>query len=54
MDVLFDLENGIYLVPKGGDPTAVIIEIVINVLTFALSLIAITYFWRQRRVLLGV
>lgn len=53
MDVLFDLENGIYRVPKGGDPTAVIIEITINVLTFALSLVAITYFWRQRRWLLG-
>jgi len=52
MDVLFDLENGIYLVPKGGDPTAVIIEITINVLTFALSVVAITYFWRQRRWLL--
>ena len=30
MDVLFDLENGIYLVPKGGDPVAVGIEIAIN------------------------
>jgi hypothetical protein len=31
MDVLFDLENGIYLVPKGGDPVAVGIEIAINI-----------------------
>ena len=30
MDVLFDLENGIYLVPKGGDPVAVGIEVAIN------------------------
>lgn len=53
MDVLFDLENGIYLVPKGGDPTAVIIEASINILTFTLGIVAITYFWRQRRALLS-
>lgn len=53
MDVLFDLENGIYLVPKGGDPSAVIVEIIINVFTFTLGIIALTYFWRQRRVLLA-
>lgn len=34
MDVLFDLENGIYRVPKGGDPVAVGIEIAINILRF--------------------
>lgn len=49
MDVLFDLENGIYLVPKGGDPSAVAIEATINVLTFALGLIVISYLWRRRR-----
>jgi hypothetical protein len=48
MDVLFDLENGIYLVPRGGDPSAVIIEATINILTFALSLVVITYIWRHR------
>ncbi|HEU0025705.1 MAG TPA: hypothetical protein VFQ25_01195 [Ktedonobacterales bacterium] len=53
MDVLFDIENGIYLVPKGGDPSAVAIEIAINVLTFALSAVALTYLWRQRRSLLS-
>ena len=53
MDVLFDLENGIYLVPKGGDPSAVIVEIIINIFTFTLGIIALTYFWRQRRVLLA-
>lgn len=53
MDVLFDLENGIYLVPKGGDPSAVAIEVAINVLTFALGVVVITYVWRQRRWLLG-
>ena len=53
MDVLFDLENGIYLVPKGGDPSAVIIEIAINVLTFLLSGVVLTYVWRNRRWLFG-
>ena len=53
MDVLFDLENGIYLVPRGGDPTAVIIEASINILTFTLGVVVITYLWRQRRALLA-
>lgn len=34
MDVLFDLENGVYHVPAGGDASGPIIEIVINVLPF--------------------
>ncbi|HEV7128475.1 MAG TPA: hypothetical protein VGN32_13675 [Ktedonobacterales bacterium] len=53
MDVLFDLEHGIYLVPRGGDPTAVAIEVSINVLTFALGVIVVTYVWRQRAWLLA-
>lgn len=53
MDVLFDLENGIYLVPKGGDPSAVIIEACINALTFALSAVVLTYLWRRRQSLLA-
>jgi len=53
MDVLFDLENGIYLVPKGGDPSAVIIEVAINVLTFALGAVVLAYLWRNRRWLLA-
>ena len=48
MDVLFDLENGIYIIPKGSDPTSAIIEICINILTFALSIIGIVYIWRNR------
>lgn len=48
MDVLFDLENGIYLVPKGTDPTSAIIEICINILTFGLSIAGIIYIWRNR------
>lgn len=53
MDVLFDLENGIYLVPKGGDPSAVVVEICINLFTFILGAVALTYFWRQRDTLLN-
>jgi hypothetical protein len=52
MDVLFDLENGIYLVPHGGSASAVIIEVTINILTFVLGIIAIVYFWSQRHALL--
>jgi hypothetical protein len=48
MDVLFDLENGIYQIPRGADPSPVIIEITINALTFALSIGILTYVWRQR------
>jgi hypothetical protein len=48
MDVLFDLENGIYQVRPGGDPAAVAIEIVINVLTFGLGVVVIAYAWRNR------
>ena len=48
MDVLFDLENGIYLVPKGADPTSAIIEMCINILTFGLSIAGIIYIWRNR------
>jgi hypothetical protein len=42
------LENGVYLVPKGGDPVAVGIEITINALTFTLSFIALAWAWRNR------
>ena len=48
MDVLFDLENGIYLIPKGADPSSAIIEMCINVLTFGLSIIISIYLWRNR------
>jgi hypothetical protein len=48
MDVLFDLENGIYLVPKGGDPVAVGIEITINILTFTLVSVSLWWAWRNR------
>jgi hypothetical protein len=48
MDVLFDLENSIYLVPRGADPSPVMIEIIINVLTFGLGIVIISYVWRHR------
>ena len=48
MDVLFDLENGIYIIPKGADPSSVIIEICINILTFSLGIVVIIYLWRNR------
>ena len=44
MDVLFDLENGIYTL--GG---AAIVEIVINILTFALGIIGLVWAWRAFR-----
>ncbi len=48
MDVLFDLENGIYIIPKGADPSSAIIEICINILTFAISIVGIIYIWCNR------
>ena len=48
MDVLFDLENGVYHVSAGGDASGAIIEIVINILTFTLGIIVTTYIWRHR------
>lgn len=48
MDVLFDLENGIYLI--GG--TNVAIEIAINVLTLTLGSAIIWYVWSRRSLLL--
>jgi hypothetical protein len=48
LDVLFDLENGIYRVPRGGDPVAVGIEIAINILTFATVSVSLWWAWRNR------
>jgi len=44
MDVLFDLENGIYLM--GG---AAVVEMVINVLTFGLGAIGLAWTWHVFR-----
>ncbi len=45
MDVLFDLENGIYLM--GG---AAIVEMIINILTFGLGTIGLVWGWRAFRI----
>ena len=44
MDVLFDLENGIYSLK--GDPGAAIVEIIINILTFSLGIIGLVWGWK--------
>jgi hypothetical protein len=48
MDVLFDLEHGIYLAANGGDPVSVGIEIALNLLTFTLSASILWWAWRNR------
>jgi len=50
LDVLFDLENGIYHSPDTG---GVVVEILINVLTLTMGVVVIVWAWRQRRTLLG-
>lgn len=51
LDVLFDLQNGIYASPDLG---AVAVEVLINVLTIALGAVIIVWAWRQRRVLMSL
>jgi hypothetical protein len=46
LDVLFDLENGIY---RSVDSGGVIVEIVINVLTLAMGAVVLIWAWRKRR-----
>lgn len=46
MDVLFDLQNGIY---RSGDTAAVATEVAINLLTLALGPVVIGWAWRHRR-----
>lgn len=53
MDVLFDLENGIYRLQPGADASGPIVEATINVLTFALGVVIIAWAWRNRRALLA-
>ncbi len=52
MDVLFDVENGIYRFQPGADLSGPLVEVTINVLTFALGLAIIAWAWRHRRALL--
>lgn len=46
LDVLFDLENGIY---RSSDSGGVMVEIAINVLTLAFGMVIIIWAWRARR-----
>lgn len=46
LDVLFDLENGVYRAPDTG---AVAVELTINVLTLALGTVVLGWAWRRRR-----
>lgn len=48
LDVLFDLENGIYC---AADSSGVVVEIVINVLTLSMGVVVLIWAWRQRRAL---
>lgn len=48
MDVLFDLENGIYLAPT-GDWGAVVTEIAINAYSLGVGAWVLTFGWRHRR-----
>ncbi len=48
MDVLYDLENGIYATGAGG-----IIEAAINLITLAFSVIALRWAWTRRDALLS-
>ncbi len=51
VDVLFDLENGIYGSPDRG---AVVVEVAINVLTLSLGAVVMAWAWRQRRALMNL
>jgi hypothetical protein len=48
MDVLFDFENHIYTITRAADASGPIVEIVINLLTFALSIFIVAWVWRHR------
>lgn len=48
LDVLFDLENGIYRSPDTG---GVCVEVTINVLTLAFGTVILIWAWRSRRAL---
>jgi len=51
LDVLFDLENGIYTAAD-GNTGGVIVELIINVLTLSLGSVVMIWAWAQRRQLL--
>ena len=51
LDVLFDLENGIYRSPDTG---GVLVELLINVLTLSMGLVVLIWAWRSRRALMAM
>ena len=51
LDVLFNLENGIYAAASGA---SLAVEVAINLLSFAIPIYIIAFAWRARHVLLGV
>ena len=48
LDVLFDLENGIYSAAD-GNTGGVVVELIINVLTLTLGAVVLIWAWAQRR-----
>ena len=50
MDILFDLQNGIYLAPT-GDWGGVVVEAVINLATLLVGAYVVRWAWRNRRAL---
>lgn len=53
LDVLFDLENGIYTAAD-GNTGGVVVELIINVLTLSLGAVVMLWAWAQRRWLLSL
>jgi hypothetical protein len=53
MDVLFDLENGLYAIRPGADASGPAVEIVIEIVTFTLGASIIAGARRHRRWLLA-
>ena len=51
LDVLFDLENGIYAAAD-GNTSGVVVELIINVLTLTLGAVVLIWAWVQRRQLI--
>jgi len=52
MDVLFDLENRVYLAPR-GDAGAVVTEVAINVYSLGVGAWALWFGWKHRRWFVG-
>jgi hypothetical protein len=51
LDVLFNLENGVYAAASGA---SLAVEVVINLLSFAIPIYIIAFAWRARHALLGI